>query len=426
METNFKDIDNVKKELEFILTYDELKPHFDKAILKYRNKVAIPGFRKGKAPLDMVKKLAGDSVEYSSLEDIANEVFKKHILDNNIDIIDVGAITDFNYEPKTRFQFKIEFEVKPDITLEQYKGLELKKKVYKLDDKMIDEEVNYHKLQLSTLELDGEAMDDEYLVTIDVQNLDNDGNIIVGESQKDLKIYLGNKNIEKDFYTGLQHIKENETRIIDTKNSDGEPQKVKVTATKIEKIIFPELNEEFFKKITGKDDVKTVDEFKNSIKSELEKYYENISTQSLRNDLINELLKINDIDIPNVFVENILTNLAEDHKKRESGKRKISDEELDEFKKTNRVDAIKQAKWFLIREKIVELENIKVEEDDVKVFADDVAAKYNMPVDKLVELYAKSPDVKSQIETDKVFKLLIENAKVTEVEQDLNNQSENQ
>jgi len=425
LETNFKDIDNVKKELEFILSYDELKPHFDKALLKYRNKATIPGFRKGKAPLDMVKKIVGDSVEYSSLEDIANEVFKNHIVDNDIDIINVGSITDFNYEPKLRFQFKIEFEVKPEINLEQYKGLELKRKKYKIQDKIIDEEINYHKLQLSSLEIDGEALDDEYLVTLDMQNLDDKGNIIVGESQKDLKIYLGNKNIEKDFYHGLQHIKENESRVIDTKNSEGENQKVQVTATKIEKIIFPEMNEEYFKKITGKDDVKTLEDYKNSIRTELEKYYDNITNQSLRNEIINELLKINSVDVPEAFIENILNNMADDFKKKEAGKRKISDEELDEYKKTNRVDAIKQAKWFLIREKIVELEDIKANEDDIKKFAEDIAGKYNMPVDKLVELYAKSPDIKSQIETDKVFNFLIDNAKITDEEVDLSKENEN-
>lgn len=417
METNFKDIDSVKKELEFILSYDELKPHFEKALVKYRNKASIPGFRKGKAPLAIVKKMVGDSLEYSALEEIANDVFRNHITENDIDILDVGAITDFNYEPQRRFQFKIEFEIKPEINLDNYKGIELKKKKYVIDDSLIDEEINYHKLQNSQLEMDSEAFDNEYVVTLDLQDLDDKGNIIIGQTQKDVKVYLANKSLAKEFAKGLKGIKEGETRTINTKDAEGGKKKVQATATKVEKLVAPEMNEEFFKKITAKEDIKTLDEFRNTIKDELHKIYDNASEQNLKNELINELLKQNDVTVPNAFVENILKNAAEDYQKRQGKNAKLTHEQIEEYKKANKADATKQAKWFLIKEKIAELENIKVEEEDIKKFAEDIAAKYNMPADKLAELYGKNPDVINNILNEKTMKFLIDNAKITEIEE---------
>ncbi|MCX6166244.1 MAG: trigger factor family protein [Ignavibacteriae bacterium] len=84
MEVNIKDLENCKKEFEATLSYEELTPHFEKAITKYRQKVQIPGFRKGKAPINMVKKMYGDSIEYSALEDITEEEFIKYIIENKI------------------------------------------------------------------------------------------------------------------------------------------------------------------------------------------------------------------------------------------------------------------------------------------------------------------------------------------------------
>ena len=69
MDINIKDLVNCKKELEAVLTYEELTPHFEKAMIDYRKKVQIPGFRKGKAPIQIVKKMYGDSIEYSALEE---------------------------------------------------------------------------------------------------------------------------------------------------------------------------------------------------------------------------------------------------------------------------------------------------------------------------------------------------------------------
>lgn len=417
METNFKDIDKCKKELEFVLTYDELKPHFEKALEKYRKQAAIPGFRKGKAPLSMVKKLVGESIEYSALEEIANNVFRQHVEENDIDILDVGAMTDFNYEPQRRFQFKVEFEVRPEIELETYKGLELKRKKYVIDDSLVDEEINYHKLQNSQLEMDSEAFDDEYVVTLDLQDLDEKGNIIIGQTQKDVKVYIGNKSLAKEFAEGLKGIKEGETKTIQSKDADGNKKKVQVTAAKVEKIVAPEMNEEFFKKVTAKEDIKDLDQFRGTIKNELQKIYDESAEQNLKNDVINEILKLNDVSVPNAFVENILKNAADDYQKRQGKNKKFTTEELDEYKKASKPDATKQAKWFLIKEKIAELEGIKAEEDDIKKFAEDIASKYNMPSDKLVELYSKNPEVMGNVLNDKIMKFLIDNAKVTDIEE---------
>jgi len=417
LELKLIDTDKSKRELEAELSYEDLTPHFDKAINSYRKKAMIPGFRKGKAPLNMIKKLYGEGIEYSALEDVANEVFSKYIIDNKIDILTKGAITDMDYKPKQNLKFKVEFEVMPEVNIENYKGIELKKTKYIIDDSLIEDEIRYHKFKNATNEIDGVALDDEYIATVDIQNLDEAGNILIGQSSKDLRVYLGNPEIFPEFKEGFKGIKEGEVRIIDSKNAEGGPKKVQLTCTKVEKIVYPELNEEFFQKITGKEGIKTLDEFKANIKSELEKIYNGISDRKLRADAINEMIRQNDVTAPDVYINSILKSMIEEYK-HQSPKRELpKDFNEEEFKKERRVDAILQAKWYLMREELVKIENIAAEEEDFKKLAEENAAKYNIPVDKLMEASKENEEVKMKIINDKVLDLIIANAKIEEIEE---------
>lgn len=417
METNIKELDGTKREFEAVLTYEELTPYFDKAIEKYRKDVTLPGFRKGKAPLGMIKKRFGESLEFNALEDIANEIFGKYMIDNKVDMLGHGKMTDMNYEPKDKFTFKVEFEVRPEVKLGKYTGFSVSKKKYVIDDSLVDEEINYHRLNNAELAMDAEALDDDYVVTADVNVLDDGGNIIIGQGQKDVKLFLGNKELLPEFKSGLQGIKEGEERNIETKTKDGNIQKLRLTANKVEKIVYPELNEEFFQKVTQKEEIKTEEDFRNSIKDELEKIYNENGERAMHTELISEVVKANDLDVPDAFVEAILQSTLEDYKKQMSKNFNLTKEQLDDFNKSRRPDAIFQAKWFLIREKIAELENIKAEEADLMEFAEENAKRFNIPADKLVEIYKENSDIKSNIVSKKVLDFLAENSDVTEEEE---------
>lgn len=415
MDLKLKSIDDSKRGLEAYVSYEELKPHFEKAIANYRKKADIPGFRKGKAPLNMIKKLYGEEIEYSAIEDIVNDIFREYVVDNKLDVLGKGEIKDIDFKPKESLKFFVEFEVMPEINLEEYKGIELKKTKYVIEDSLVDDEIEYHAMRNATFEIDGTASDDQYIVTVDLQNLDDAGNIIIGQSQKDLRVYLGNKKVYPEFREGLKGIKEGEVRVIDSKNAEGGPKKVQITCTKVEKIILPEMNEEFFKKITGKEDVHNMEEFKGAIRGELEKIYGDIASRNLHNDTISEMVKLNQFNAPDRYVNIILEGMLEDFKRQYSEKlpENFSDEN---FRKERRVDAIFSAKWFLIREKIIEQEDIKVTVDDYRKLAEENHSRYNIPVEKLQQAYEQNEEVASKLLTDKVLELIISNAKIEEIE----------
>ena len=114
MEFKVNKIDAVKQEVEFELSYSDLAPFFEKAFTKYQKKAEISGFRKGKAPVSMIKRMYGDMIEQASLEDVANDIYKNYLDESHAKPLGEAEMVDMNYEPKQLFKFKIKYEVKPE------------------------------------------------------------------------------------------------------------------------------------------------------------------------------------------------------------------------------------------------------------------------------------------------------------------------
>ena len=413
MEIKTNSLDKSKQEVEFELSYQDLTPFFDKALIKYRDKAIISGFRKGKAPLSMIKRLYGDAIEHGSLEDIANDVFKDYLKNNNINPLGEGALVDINYEPKQKFTFKVQFETKPEINDLKYKDFEAIKTIYPVDDHIVDDEIYYLRSKHCTYEDAEEAKDDNSVITADIHKLDDNGLEIIGEHEKDVKFYLDDKQMNKELKEQIKTYKLNEEKILTIHNND-KVERYRGKATKIQKVVLPELNEEFYKKVSKKE-VKDENQFRELIKEDLERIYENMTEQDVKNNIISELIKLNDIPVPDVLVTNILDSYIEDMKKKNPKRELPPDFDENEFRKTKRSDAILQVKWYLIRDKIIELEKLEVTLEDLEPIIKTDSEKYGIEQDKIRKIYETNPDVRHRILDDKVMDFLLKNAKIKEV-----------
>jgi len=417
MEFKVNKLDETKQEVEFEVPYSELEPHFEKSLKKYQKKAQIPGFRKGKAPISMIKRMYGDLLEQGSLEDVANDVFRDYLEKNDVKPLGEGSLIDINYQPKQLFTFRVKYEIKPDIKVEDYKGIEVSKTVYMVDDKMIDEEIEYLRSKHCTYEDAPKALDDEYVVMVDIAKLDDSGIELIGQQDKNVKIYLNDKQLNKELKEQLENIEFGEERVVILPaEEEGKTEKFKIKALKIEKVIFPELNEEFFKHIYHSDEIKLEKEFRERVKTDLDNIYNNLTDQELRNNIISEMIKINDVPVPDTLVENVLNSYIDDVKSQNPKRELPKDFDEEEFRKTKRADAILRVKWYLIRDKIIELENIHVTDEDLKPLIEADAKRYNLPEDKIKTIYEKNEDVKYRVLEDKLMKFLIENAKIKEIE----------
>lgn len=423
MQTKANVINECKREIEFDISADELKPHFDKAYLAYRNKITVPGFRKGKAPISLIKRTYGDAIEHDALEDIASEFFNAYLKENDMDILGEGIIMDMNYKHGGNLSFKISFETKPQFELKNYKGISVSKPMYEVDDTMVEEEIKYQQAKHAAYVKAEKAESENFAVTVESQKLDKNGFPLIGYKQGNIKFFLNDENLNEELKSKLMNISPGDARTVTLKKgNDEEPETYTIKAQKVERIVYPELDAEFFRKV-AKQDIQTLNEFKKFIREDLERVYNRISEQELENNIISELIRSNEVPVPEVLVEKILNSRLEDIRKNNPKRQLPEGFDIEEFKKTNRVDAILQVKWYLIKEQVIEMEKMEVRDEEIEKAAQEYASKYGLPIDKVRSSFRKNERLKHDLLDGKVMEFLKQQAVIKEIKQSAETES---
>jgi len=403
--------------MDVTVSAEELQPHFDRAYLKYRPSIEIKGFRKGKAPIAMIKRLYGELIERESLGDITNELLKQIFEEKNIHTIGEQVLTDIKYERGQHLKFKIKYEIKPEIELREYKGIHVEKPIHIVTDEEIEDELERLRRANHTTKPVDRAMDDEHIVTVDMQMLDNTGFPIIGEKGENLRLYLGSVELPSELRVYLLNATVGDERRIELTSYDKQGKEVivryLVKVKKIEQIEYPELNDAFVKKIT-KDQVQSLDEFRKNMRADMEHFWAEEGEKRVLDGIVDELVKQNDFAVPETLVKGFLDAFVEDYKNRQPNKKLPSGFNEDEFRQQNRAYAVWQAKWLLIREKIIELEHIVVTDQDLEAMAEAESQRLHINKGRLINYYKTSENIREKILSEKVLQFLKDNAVITE------------
>jgi trigger factor len=416
MDVTIKDITEVEKEIHVHIENQELLPYFDKAYKDYAAKVEIKGFRKGKAPLHLVKNMFGESIEYGSLDTVASDIFRIAANERNIRPIGDPTLTDIDYKRGQYLTFKVKYEVRPEFELKKYKGLQFDKLVHTVMDKEIDEEILRLQKSHSTAEEAQIADDEEHIITADLQQIDETGNPLIGKKDGDVRIYLGSETIYPEMKEALLKSKSGDTkRVIIEREQDGrkETDIIEASIKKVEKVKLPPFDDEFVKKIS-KSKISTTEEFQKQLRADIENFWREQSDRQLTDTIMSEIVRMHEFMVPESLVNSILDSIIDELKNRYPDKKLPHDFKENEYREKNKSYAVFQARWFLIREKILSTEDIRVEEKDLTAMAETESPKYNIEKERLIEFYKNSKSVQERILSDKLMTFLRNNSKITE------------
>ncbi|MBI5476700.1 MAG: trigger factor [Ignavibacteriales bacterium] len=416
MEITINDINSVEKEIQIIANVNDLSDHIEQAYKRYQPKIEIKGFRKGKAPMHMIKSIYGESIEYSELDKIASDIYRQIIIEKDIHPVGEPALTDVDYKRGEQLTFKVKYEIKPVIELKDYKGIKIEKLNHIVSQKEIDEEIDrIRKANYTTAEAQS-ADDSEHILMVDIQPLDENGTPIIGKRTEDTKIYLASETLYPEIRDGLANCKIGDIRKIKIERSHDDhkhTENLEITVKKIDKVVLPEVTDEFVKKTT-KEKVTTVEEFKSQIKRDLENYWKDNSERKITDDIINELVKMHQFDIPGSLVKGIQDSFVEELKQQYPNKALPQSFDENKYREENKTYAEFQARWFLIRERIIENDKITSDENDMKLLAEKEAEKVGIDKERLFEFYKSSGSVQERILTDKLMASLKSSVVITE------------
>jgi len=409
-------LSNIKQEADIQLSQEELRPHFEKAYEKYRSKVELKGFRKGKAPMPLIKKLYGEAIEHESLDTITNDVYHRAMEDKNIRPVGAPTLVDMDFKRGESLRFRIAFEVKPAITLKKLKGISVEKPLHRVSDAEMESELHHLRRSNATTSQVEKVEDPEHIVTADVQELDDTGSPLIGKKSSNLRFYLADTTLAPEITKALSHAEIGGTYRTSFESHHGDhdhTNHVAITVTSIERLTLPPLDEVLITKVTG-GKVSSPDEFRRNLRTDLEHYWEDQASARVDDAIADEIVRMHEFEVPEALVNGFLDMFIEDIRNRSRDKKLPRDFDEQKFRTERRAYAVWQAKWMLLKERIAEQEQIAVTDEDIERLAEADAARSGVEKERLLTYYKNTGSVTDRLLSDKVMAFLKANAHIKE------------
>ena len=196
MEYKIIDLTESEKEVEVKLPYDEIKKEIESEVLKQTKNIQLPGFRKGKVPLSMIKKRFGDALEYEASEKVANAMFWEVSKEKELNPIGQPQLIDIKFNPGEELFFKVKYEILPELAVKDYKGNKIELPDFKVRDEEIEHEIEHIlKANSTTGDVETVGEDNNYIINIEIQRVDENGNPLQESKPEVVDIDLTNERV---------------------------------------------------------------------------------------------------------------------------------------------------------------------------------------------------------------------------------------
>ena len=385
------------------LTIEVPAEEFDAAIKnaynKNKNKFSIPGFRKGKAPLAMLEKMYGAGIFY---EDAANEVidasYPKAAEESKEEIVSTPEIKVTQIEKGKAFIYEATVALKPEVTLGEYKGVEVKKAEAVVTDEDVENELTAARKKNGRLiDVEDGAIEDGDNTIIDFTGYIDD-KTFDGGAGTDYPLVIGSHSFIEGFEDQLIGKKKGETCDVNVTfpaeyHADelaGKPAKFVVTIKEVKRNELPELNDEFASEVS---DFDTLDEYKADIRKKLQEKKEQDAKVENENNVIEKVIENAQMELPQPMVDTQAREMVENYARRLQSQglnindyMKYTGMTPEKLMEQMRPEAEKRIKTRLVLEKVAEVENIQPTEEEVNEEISKMAEAYKMEADKLKEL----------------------------------------
>lgn len=421
MEVQITTKEHCVRDVEIKVPHAEIEPEIAKSLRNAQKKVKLEGFRKGKVPLSVVKKLYGPSLEAEVIENLLPVLFQRGAQQKDLHIAAPATIKDMKYQPGGDLTVFYEVEVEPEFELKKHENLKFDREMYEASEDDISEALEQLRKDHSTWEkVEGKAGKDHF-VSVDLQELDESGVPLIGKKLENRFLSLKDEQGElTEVGQQLLDIAVDDTRIISVTPPPAEGEaapmtvKYEVKVNDIQAQTLPDLDDELAK---DAGDYENLEELKVELKKRIQKNTQRELDKGFYHKIIEKLIAENTFDLPEGMIKFYISAIIKDMRSRlQEGQ----DDQLDEkqIAEQYRDGAIFNLKWRLIRKKIAEKYDITVEEKDLEEFIHEYAGDRGIDGKAFWLQMKKSPekldDVRADVFEQKVLNVLAEKQKVKE------------
>ena len=411
-------VETNKYELEIEISAEDFEAAIEKAYLKARKNIAMPGFRKGKAPRKLIEKEYGEQVFF---EDAVNllyaPVVNGAVEESGLELVTRPEVEVTEISKENGVKLKATCITKPEVEVKDYKGIEVEKVVNPVTDEDINKQLDALREKNVTVEtVDDRAAENGDDVVIDFECFKDDVAFEGGKAE-DFTLSLGSGQFIPGFEDQIVGHNAGEDFDINVTFPDeyqvkelaGAPAVFKIKLKSISKKVMPELDDDMVKDSTEFD---TVDEYKADVKKKLEEANEKHADSEVEAKIFDKVIENMTAEIPQVMFDNRVNEMISELEQRLAPQgisldlyMQYTGQTIDTVKKAYAEQAEKQVKLRLALEKIAKLENIEVTEDELKAEFDKLAEAYKLDVDQIKQ-FIHDDDLKKDIAVGKAVDLI--------------------
>ena len=419
---NVKSIEKNGNQATIVVEIDKelMETGVNKAYMKARKNIMIPGFRKGKAPRKMIESMYGAHVFYEDgLEEIFPEIYKSAIADQDLKAIGRPSLTDMDISEDNVVTLTLTTDTYPEVTLGDYKGLEVEKAEATVTDAQVDAELDRMAQNVASTETVERAAEMGDTANIDFEGFDN-GVPFNGGKGENFDLKLGSGSFVPGFEEQVVGMSAGEEKDIDITFPEdyhaelaGKAVVFHVKCNKVTTTNVPAIDDEFAKDVS---EFETLEELKSDIRAKaLEKAQKQIDS-AYEQAAVDKAAENTTVDMPNALIEAELDTQMERfaYQLQMSGYSveqyaKMMGGDLSTMRNAFRPAAEKQAKINVTLEKIAEVEGVEVTDEDMTAEFESLAKQYSLEVDKVKEM-VPAEEIKASLKIRKAVKVIVDNA----------------
>ena len=417
MKIDVKKINNYTREFKIDVAWKDLENDFNDTVKKFSKKVKLPGFRPGKIPRDRLLQQFQPNIEAQFMDDNINKFYLMALQKEELVPVNRADISDVQFQFEGNFSFVAKFEVEPEFNLPKLKNgiFKVQRNNFISDDSDIDDAIDQLRRSHARIESIEDGAIEKDFILCDLQKLDDSGVAIIGKKFEKQMLKVGDGSFTEDQKEKLIGLKPGDKSNINLPDNEDKDIKspYELSVNKVEREVLPEVNDDFLKLVNP--ELKSIEDLRLDVSAKIKENFAERSKQAFERELSDALIDKIGVDAPPSMIDNYLNNLIEDAKKQNNGQ-EVDEEKLRE---NYRPAAERNLKWYLIRKKLIEEKEIKVDREDVDEEVE-FLVKRSPASEKEIRRFYKKPSNRQRIEDDlierKVLQYLEQYAKVKEVD----------
>tara|TARA_B100000700_G_scaffold330304_1_gene455834 strand:+ start:43 stop:1371 length:1329 start_codon:yes stop_codon:yes gene_type:complete len=417
------DLSKTEKKAKIIVSKSDVNDNFADVVKLFQKDAEIKGFRKGKVPSNVVESMYSNEINKELSTRLINLNLRKLASEQKLNIVRTKDLESDEIRKDQDFSFSLTVEFIPEIKLSKYDSVEVKKEIFSVKKKDIDDAI---KNLLENFATNEEIKNRKKVKDLDILEINFSGKfgdqLIKELSRDNAVISLGNKSLIPEIEKELLKMNQEEEKTFDVnypvdfpiQSAAGKRIECNIKVNKILKRVVPKLDKEFLKRI-GFESKKQLEE---RVKEDLTKSFDSKSESSLRKNLGDLLVSKNKLEFPDFFVKNEEERLTNEYINRMKEQGMNLDKVDAKTSELISESAKRNINLALIFAEIAKLEKISVSDEEIEEVFNSMASTQNVPIEKIKKYYQENnlvDDIRAKLADEKVIKFLISKAKIKEI-----------